>query len=90
MFFACAEIVFADAKSQIEKVNKMDKNTNDFSIQKIKTQTQTTQNTKKDKQQKKHLTNYQYDDRNYKYYRIKKYIKSNIEYSKTGSTLVER
>ena len=34
------------------------------------------------------LTNYQYDDTNYKYYKFEKYIKDNIEYSKSGSTKI--
>ena len=33
------------------------------------------------------LTNYQYDDINYKYNRLNKYIQSNIEYSKSGQKI---
>lgn len=32
------------------------------------------------------MTNYQYDDTYYKYNKYEKYIKDNIEYSKSGST----
>ena len=42
------------------------------------------QNKPKDKPKAKGLTNYQYDESNYHYYKIKNYIQDNIDYSQSG------
>ena len=36
------------------------------------------------KSSKKGLTNYQYDEKNYHYYKIRNYIQDNIDYSNSG------
>ena len=98
VFFAGAQIVFADAKFQIEQVN------NNESLPRIEIKENISQEkefkpsiTKQAEVKKKQrpvfnpkknsgMTNYQYDDTYYKYNKYEKYIEDNINYSKSGST----
>ena len=95
---SCAQISFADAKFQLEQVNNAESlprielketltSQKEFKPLPIKTQEAPKQlkpafNPKKNSG----LTNYQYDDQYYKYNKYEKFIKDNIEYSKSGST----
>ena len=95
--FAGAEVSIADAKFQLEKVNNTeslprieipDKSATDKEFKPITPKTEHIQQKRPGFNPKKNsgMTNYQYDDTYYKYNKYEKYVKDNIEYSKSGST----
>ena len=74
------QTAFANAKWQIKKVNEPQKAKNKFELKLDKTET---------KEEPKiiyssEMTNLQYDDENYRYYKFEKYIRDNIKYSQSG------
>jgi len=80
LVFSLSQIAFADAKWQIKKVNEQQNTKNKFELKLDKTET---------KEEPKiiyssEMTNLQYDDENYRYYKFEKYIRDNIKYSQSG------
>ena len=80
LFFSVAQTVFANAKSQIEKINHPQKEKNKFELKLDKTQAKEEPQTIYSSE----MTNLLYDDENYRYYKFEKYIKDNIKYSQSG------
>ena len=97
MFLGVASVAYADAKFQLERVNntqelpKIDI-TNIKESNPVKQSIEAKVNEKKkirpafNPKRNSGMTNYQYDDTYYKYNKYEKFIKDNIEYSKSGST----
>ena len=80
LIFSLSQAVWAKAQEQIEKVNESKKFTSKFELKLNKNET---------KEEPKviyssEMTNYQYDDANYRYHQFEKYIKDNINYSQSG------
>ena len=97
IFLGAASSAIADAKFQLEKVNNTEAlpkididNIKDNSLNKMQPENKPieSQKVKPAFNPKKNsgLTNYQYDDSYYKYNKYEKFIKDNIDYSKSGST----
>ena len=82
MVLVFAENVFANAKTQIEKVNSMsDKNFNrKFDLKLNKNEQKNESNIIYSSK----MTNIEYDEANYHYDKFKKYINDNIKYSQSG------
>ncbi len=79
LVFSLAQTAFANAKWQIKKVNEP-KTKNKFELKLDKTETKEEPKTIYSSE----MTNLQYDDANYRYYKFEKYIKDNIKYSQSG------
>ena len=76
LVFSLSQVAFANAKTQLEKVN----NPTQYKLK------EDIKNKKSNVKQNKNnsLTNYQYDEENYHYDKHKKYLKENLEYSQSG------
>ena len=75
-FLPSNESFYRKSETVQTNINRELKQSN-FSTDKSEIKTQ-------DKPKTKGLTNYQYDETNYQYFKVKKYIQDNINYSKSG------
>jgi len=93
IIFSCLifpSMVFANAKTELDKIIKTDsgltvEEDNSSTVYKSGDfQNQTINNTTNNVKNNSSLTNYQYDESNYHYYKYKKYVLDNENYAQSG------